>query len=122
MAWQLYFSQFDIGAELHKLNKFIERWEPIVASWEEVKSGTIAYISELKAQRDEAVAALTEAQTAAQANADALAAFQADDAATDAQQIADAQQALADDLAAAVDSVKNPPVEPEPLPEEPPAE
>jgi septal ring factor EnvC (AmiA/AmiB activator) len=122
VAWQLYFSKEDLGEELRRMNDFIERWEPIVASWAEVKQGTIDYINELKAQRDEAVGALTDAQSSAQANADALAAFQADDAATDAQQIAEAQQALANELAAAVESVKNPPAEPEPLPEEPPVE
>jgi uncharacterized phage infection (PIP) family protein YhgE len=119
----LSFGKVDIGKELQDIAIRLQRIEDIVAkTWAEVVGETTTYISELKAQRDEAVAALTDAQATAQSNADALATFQADDAATDAQQLADAEQRLADELAAAVDAVKNPPAEPEPLPEQPPAE
>ena len=121
MGWHLYFTEVDFGRELQKINTFLERLEPLMATWAEVKQGTIDYINELKSQRDAAVGALTDAQAAAQKAADDLAAFQADDAATDAQQLADQAQAFADDLEAAVNAVKDPPAEPEPLPEEPPA-
>ena len=88
-----------------------------VASFSEAKQAWIDYANELKTQRDAAVAALTDAQTSAQAAADALAAFQADDAATDAQALADQAQAFADELSTALDQVQNPPAEPPPLPE-----
>jgi hypothetical protein len=90
----------------------------IMATLQEALDGWRAYVDELKAQRDAAVQALTDAQAAAQTAADALAAFQADDAATDAQQLADQAQADADAVQAALDAVKTP-VEPPPVIEEP---
>jgi len=103
------------------LARIEQKVDYLMASFEEAKQAWVDYATELKSQRDAAVAALESAQTAAQQNADALAAFQADDAATDAQQLADQSQALADELTAALDGVQNPPTEPRPLPE-PPAE
>lgn len=87
-------------------------------------------LGELKDQLAQAVSGLADAQAAAQQAADALAAFQADDAAfqaarygfdplpgnkdaaTDASQLAAQAQADADVVQAALDAVKNPPAEP----------
>jgi DNA repair exonuclease SbcCD ATPase subunit len=97
----------------------------IVATLQEAVDGWRAYTDELKAQRDAAVAALEEASTRADTAAEALAQFQADDAATDAQQLADQAQADADFVQGELDKVKTPVEEPpvisEPV-EEPPAE
>jgi hypothetical protein len=89
-----------------------------MATLQEAVDGWKAYTAELKAQRDAAVAALDEANTRAQSAADALAAFQADDAATDASQLAAQAQSDADFVQGALDEVKTP-VEPPPVTEEP---
>ena len=109
------------GPIITRLTRIERKLDTLMASFEEAKAAWVDYATELKAQRDEAVAALEQAQTAAQTAADNLAAFQADDAATDAAQLADQAQTFADELSAALDAVKEPPAEPEPLPE-PPAE
>lgn len=100
-----------------------------MATLAEAVQGWRDYTAELKAQRDAAVGSLAEANDRAQAAAEALAQFQADDAATDAQQLADQAQADADFVQSALDEVKTPPAEPpvisepvEPPAEEPPAE
>ena len=80
--------------------------------------GWRAYTADLVAQRDAAVAGLASATKAAKDNADALAAFQADDAATDASQLAAQAQSDADAVQAALDAVKNP-VVPPPVIQEP---
>lgn len=98
-----------------KVDLFMATWAESVQAWTD-------YATELQKQRDDAVAALTEAQASAQSAADALSAYQADDAATDAQQLADQAQQFADQLALALVAVKNPPPAPEPLPAEPPVE
>ena len=89
-----------------------QKLEEIMATLQEAIDGWKAYAADLRAQRDAAVAGLGDANARAQANADALAAFQADDAATDASQLAAQAQADADAVQAALDEVKNPPVEP----------
>ena len=91
---------------------FEKRLEYMMATLQEAIDGWKAYTADLKAQRDAAVAGLTDSQVANQALADALVAFQADDAATDASQLAAQAQADADAVQAALDEVKNPPVEP----------
>jgi uncharacterized phage infection (PIP) family protein YhgE len=94
----------------------------LMATFEEAKQAWVEYASDLKTQRDEAIAALTDAQSKAAAAAEALQQFQDDDAATDAQQLADQAQAFADELSQALDAVKEPPAEPPPLPDTPPAD
>lgn len=89
-----------------------------MATLQDAINGWRAYTTELIAQRDSAVAGLTEATKAAKDAADALAQFQADDAATDASQLADQAQAHADAVQAALDEVKNP-VVPPPVIDEP---
>lgn len=110
-----------------KINLLVgERIERIMATLQEAVDGWKQYTADLKAQRDAAVAALDEANTRAQTAADALAAFQADDAATDASQLADQAQADADFVQGALDEVKTPVEEPpvisEPVDEAPPSE
>lgn len=90
----------------------------IMATLQEAIDGWRAYVAELKAQLATAVDGLTAALAAAQTSADALAAFQADDAATDASQLAAQAQTDADAVQAALDEVKTPP-EPPPVIEEP---
>lgn len=104
-----------------QLNRIEGKLDKMTAAFEQAKQNWVDYATELLAQRDAAVAALADAQAKAQEAADALAAFQADDAATDAQSLADQAQAFADELQSALDGVKEAPAEPEPLPE-PPAE
>jgi len=111
----------DIGAELRRLNNNLEAlmatFAEAVQAWKDAYNGQ-------KARADAAEAALGSAQQAAQDAATALQQFQDDDAATDAQQIADATQALADQLQAALDEVQNatpePPADDEPV--EPPVD
>ena len=91
---------------------FQKRLENMMATLQEAIDGWKSYAADLKAQRDAAVSGLGDANARAQANADALAAFQADDAATDASQLAAQAQADADAVQAALDEVKNPVVEP----------
>lgn len=98
-----------MGENTHQI---LRRLDSLVATLQEAIDGWKSYTADLKAQRDAAVAALTAAQAAAQAAADALAQFQADDAATDASQLAAQAQTDADAVQAALDEVKNPPVEP----------
>ena len=99
------------------LDRIEQKVDSLMASFEEAKQAWVTYAEDLKAQRDAAVAALTDAQTQAQAAADALAAFQADDAATDAQALADQAQAFADELTTALESVQDLPEQPDPLPD-----
>jgi hypothetical protein len=96
--------------------------EAIMATYTEAKQEWVDYTKALQDENAALRNAVTTAEAAAQANADALQAFQDDDAATDAQQLADAAQAIADDLHSTLESVKTPPVEPAPLPEEPPVD
>lgn len=76
-----------------------------MVSFAEAKDNWVSYGQELKQQRDDAVAALTDAQAKAQEAADALAQFQADDSATDAQQLADQAAAFAQELQDALDAL-----------------
>lgn len=100
--------------------------DTIMATLQEAVQGWRDYTDALKAALADAVAALEEANTRAQTAADALAQFQADDAATDATQLADQAQADADFVSGELDKVKNPPEEPpvvsEPVEETPPVE
>lgn len=100
-----------------KLDEALTNQETLMATWSESVQAWTDYATDLKAQRDAAVAALTDAQQKASDAATALQQFQDDDAATDAQQLADQAQQFADELAAALDAVKSqePPVEPPPL-------
>lgn len=86
--------------------------EKIMATLQEAVDGWKSYTTDLKAQRDAAVAALDEANTRAAAAAQALADFQANDAETDASQLAAQAQSDADFVQGALDEVKNPPAEP----------
>lgn len=84
----------------------------IMATLAEAVDGWKAYTADLKAQLAAAVAGLTDANTRAQSALDQLNAFVADDALTDASQLAEQAQADADAVQAALDEVKNPPAEP----------
>jgi hypothetical protein len=106
-----------LGRVEHMLDTLDMKVDFLMASFAEAKQAWVDYTTALKTQRDDAVAALEAAQGQAQAAATALADFQANDEATDAQQLADQAQAFADDLSTTLESVKNPPAEPEPLPE-----
>jgi predicted enzyme involved in methoxymalonyl-ACP biosynthesis len=110
-------SLIDIKASLDSLHTKVDA---LMATYAESKQAWVDYTEELQTENADLRSALTDAQATAQANADALAAFQADDAATDAQQLADQEQAFADDLAATLENLKTPPAAPEPLPDEPP--
>lgn len=104
---------------VESLNRIEQKVDALMATYAESKQAWVDYTEELQTENAELRSALTEAQATAQANADALAAFQADDAATDAQQLADQEQAFADDLASTLESLKAPVAPPEPLPDEP---
>ena len=111
---------FDFGASLKRIEASLVSLHKKVddmATYAEVKQEWVEYTQQLQAENAQLRQAATDAQTAAQANADALAQFQADDAATDAQQLADQAQAIADDLQSTLDGLQTPPVEPEPLPD-----
>lgn len=116
-----WFQNFEKNVE--RIEKTVERIEKkvdkIMATYAEAKQAWVDYTKSLQEENAALRAGLGEAQAAAQANADALAAFQADDAATDAQQLADAAQAVADDLTATLEGLKPAVVEPDPLPDEP---
>jgi hypothetical protein len=111
----------DIGAALDRIEKSLKvidkKVSSLMASFEEAKQNWVSYATDLKTQRDEAVAALTDAQQKATDAATALQQFQDDDAATDASQLADQAQAFADDLQNTLDGIKDAPPEPEPLPD-----
>jgi uncharacterized phage infection (PIP) family protein YhgE len=94
----------------------------IVATFDEVRADYKAYAQSLKDRADAAEAALVAANERAQVAADALQAFQDDDAATDAQQLADAAQANADALAQDLADLQATPVPDAPADEEPPVE
>jgi regulator of replication initiation timing len=100
-----------------QLDRIEEKVDWIMASFAEAKQEWVDYATALQEENAALRTALTEAQATAQTNADALAAFQADDATTDAQQLADQEQAFADDLQKTLDELQEPPEEPEPLPE-----
>jgi len=112
---------FDIGASLKRIETSLtslhQKVDSLMATYAEAKQEWVDYTKALQDENAQLRQAVTDAQAAAQANADALAQFQADDAATDAQQLADAAQAVADDLQSTLDGLKNPPAPPEPLPE-----
>jgi hypothetical protein len=99
--------------------RILQRLDDLVATLADAVQGWTDYAAELKAQRDEAVAALAEANTRAQSAVEALNQFVADDAATDASQLATQAQQDADFVANALAVVKNPPAEPDPIPVEP---
>lgn len=114
----------DVSAALADINIKLSKLEQIMATLNEAVQAWVDFGTALQAENADLRAALEAAQGQAQANADALAAFQADDAATDAQMLVDQAQALADDLTAKLDALKNPPPpppppEPEPEPEPP---
>jgi AcrR family transcriptional regulator len=105
-------------------DRFIDKLGNIMATLQEALDGWRAYVADLKAQIATAVEGLTAAQAAAQTAADALVQFQADETAKDASALAAQAQADADAVAAALDAVKTPVVEPPVITEpiEPPAE
>ena len=116
-----------IVAQLNRIEGVITT---MTASIDQVRADYKAYAQELKDQRDAALALAEQATAKAKENADALAAFVADDAATDLQQLADkeAQDAAAfqsdlDGLKAADEPVapETPTEEPSAPVEEPPA-
>ena len=100
-----------------QLDRIEQNQEAMMATYAEVKQEWVDYTKALQDENAQLRQSLSDAQAAAQANADALAQFQADDAATDAQQLADQAQAIADDLQSTLDGLQAPPVEPDPLPE-----
>ena len=113
---ELGMSVADLVRQLGISEQTFYRWKKQYAG---LQSDQVREFKQLQDENAQLRQAVTDAQAAAQANADALAQFQADDAATDAQQLADAAQAVADDLQSTLDGLKNPPAPPEPLPEAP---
>lgn len=113
----------NVEASLKRIEKSLKslhtKVDSIMATYAEAKQEWVDYTHELQDENAQLRQALTDAQATAQTNADALAAFQADDAVTDAQQLADQEQAFADDLQQTLDELQEPPAEPEPLPDEP---
>lgn len=99
-----------------------------MASFDQVRNDYRAYAQELKDQRDQAIAAAQTAQGQASQLASDLQAFQDNDAATDATQLAEQSQTLADQLQSDLDALKaapepvEPTVEPTPEPDQPPAD
>jgi hypothetical protein len=88
----------------------------MAASIEQVRADYRDYATELKAQRDAALALAEANAVKAQENADALAAFVADDAVTDASQLAAKEAEDAAAFQSDLDALKaaDEPVEPEP--------
>lgn len=110
MAW-FGISDIDLSAELRIIRQSLGA---IVASIDQVRADYKAWGTEVKAQRDAALAAL-EAKTAeASQLASDLADFQANDAATDASQLAEQAQSIADGLQSDLDSLKDQPEPTEP--------
>lgn len=102
----LSFGKADLDKELRKIN---HRIGILMATFAEALAGWTNYAGELKAQLEAANATLADWRNI--------------DAAEDAEQAAALEQQLADQLAAALEAVKNPPVEPEvPVEPEAPAE
>lgn len=109
----LSFGKADLDAELRKIN---HRIGILMATFAEALAGWTNYAGELKAQNDDLRTQLEAANAT-------LADWRNIDAAEDAEQAAALEQQLADQLAAALEAVKNPPVEPEvPVEPEAPAE
>lgn len=102
-----------IGEVMASLSEVLEGFKSWGTSWKDQATAE-------KARADAAVAALGDMPQQLQAAADALAQFQADDAATDATQLAQQAQADADAAQAKLDEVLAADVPPEP-PAEPPA-
>ncbi|QFG10145.1 hypothetical protein PBI_LEMURIA_59 [Mycobacterium phage Lemuria] len=121
------FGAEDIAAELRGIRKQLAKVVRLMASFDQVRADYKAYATELKEQRDAAIAAAEAAAERDRASLAALEAFQADDAATDAAQLVAQRQADADALQSDLDDVKGrpEPVEPEvpatdpPVPAEP---
>lgn len=101
-----------------QITRIEQKVDSLMASFAEAKQEWVDYTTTLKNENEALRQALTEAAATAQTNADALAAFQADDAQTDAQQLADQEQAFADDLQKTLDELQEPAEEPAPLPDE----
>lgn len=99
----------------HSLVRIEEKLEILVAAIDQVRADYMAYANELKAQRDQAITLAEQYAATAQENADALAAFQADDAATDAQALVDKENADAAAFQSDLDALKaaDEPAEPE---------
>lgn len=91
-----------------------------MASFDQVRADYKAYATELKGQRDAAVAALEAAKTRADASDQALVDFQANDAETDASQLVAQREQDAGLLEADLNEVKGQPepTEPEGTPED----
>lgn len=108
-------------AQLTRIEESLARIEAnqenFMATYQEVKQEWVEYTQALQQENQELRQAVTDAQAQAAANAQALQQFQDDDAATDAQQLADQAQAIADDLQSTLDGLQEPATEPEPLPE-----
>lgn len=103
-----------------QLDTIQQNQEALMASYNEVKKSWVDYTTQLQDENASLRTALTQAQQTAQDNANALADFQNDDAATDASQLQEQEQRFADDLQKALDDVKAPKLPPEQLPEGPP--
>lgn len=104
----------DIQSSLDRIESKVDA---MAQTYQESKQEWVDYTTALKAENTELRQAVSEAEQAAAANAEALQQFQDDDAATDAQQLADAAQAIADDLHSTLEGLKDPVAEPDPLPD-----
>lgn len=98
MGVSIWFDNGDAIARIEaSLKSLHTKVDLMTASIDQVRADYMAYANDIKAQRDAAIQLAEQYAQTAQENADALAAFQADDAATDAQQLADKE---AEDAAA----------------------
>jgi DNA-directed RNA polymerase delta subunit len=114
------FREWLLEPVLNQLDRIEGAIIAMTASIDQVRADYKSYANELKQQRDDAIALAEQYAATAQENADALAAFQADDEATDAAQLA---QKEADDAAAFqsdLDELKaaDEPTEPDPHPDQ----
>jgi hypothetical protein len=101
-----------------QLNRIEQGVIALTASIDQVRADYKAYATDLKDQRDAAIALAEQYAVTAQENADALAAFQADDAATDASQLAQKEAEDAAAFQSDLDELKaaDEPVEPDDTP------
>ena len=101
------FGKVDIAEELRGIHKSLKKIGFNMASIADVRAEYKAYAQELKDARDAALALAKRAVEAADANAKALADFQADDAATDASQLVAQQEADAADFASDLKALRD---------------
>ena len=104
-----------IAGGLYGIRRSLNRLARIMVDFDQVRADYKAYAQAQKDRADAAVAALEAAQTRAEASDQALADFQANDAATDAAQLLAQREADAAALQSDLDDVKGIPEPEEPV-------